>query len=257
MITSARFRAASKAACIHLGISALIGLATAAVVFGLWFPYPYRDLAGGQHLFLVMVGVDVVCGPLLTAVLFSPHKSRRELTLDLSLISAVQLAALVYGVHVTSQARPIALAFETDRLVAVSAAQIEPADLAQAPPGLQSLSWNGPVLVGTRQPKDGDETLKSIGMSLQGVEPSARPSWWQTYEKSRPVVKQRMKKLADLRASGSGEAQTAIDTAAAKTGLKLDALYYLPLTSQKMLDGWIAMLDPDGRIVGYAPVDGF
>src|SRR5689334_16943960 len=76
MISSTRIRAASRAALVHLGLSALVGLATAAIVFGLWFPFPYRNLAGGQHLFLVLVGVDVVCGPLLTAILFNPLKSR-------------------------------------------------------------------------------------------------------------------------------------------------------------------------------------
>ena len=256
MISSTRIRAASNAALIHLGLSALVGLATAAIVFGLWFPYPYRNLAGGQHLFLVLVSVDVVCGPLLTAVLFNPRKSRRELTLDLSLIAIVQIAALVYGVHVISQARPVVLAFESDRLVAVSAAQIDPAELGQAPPDLRKLSWSGPVLVGTRDAREG-ETMQSVMLSVQGVEPSARPGWWQAYEKNHPQVKQRMRKLAELRAARAGEAQAEIDAAAAKTGLRLADLFYLPLTSQKNLDGWVALLDGDGRIAGYAPVDGF
>src|SRR5215218_185326 len=107
MISSTRVRAAASAALVHLGLRALVGLATAAVVFGMWFPYPYRDLAGGQQLLLLLVSVDVVCGPLLTAVLFNPRKSRRELTLDLSLVAIVQIAALVYGVQVISQARPV------------------------------------------------------------------------------------------------------------------------------------------------------
>jgi hypothetical protein len=47
-------------------------------------PLSLRDVAGGQYLFMVLVSVDVVCGPLLTMVLFSPLKSRRELILDLS-----------------------------------------------------------------------------------------------------------------------------------------------------------------------------
>ncbi|GAB3664775.1 fimb protein [Ramlibacter alkalitolerans] len=239
-----------------MSLSALVGLTAAAVVFGLWFPYPYRALAGGQHLFLVLVSVDVVCGPLLTAVLFSPFKSRREMALDLSLIALVQLGALVYGVHAISEARPVVAAFESDRLVAVSAAQIDPADLGQAPPDLRKLSWSGPVLIGTRAPKDG-ETFASVMMSVQGVEPSARPGWWQSYDQSRDQVKQRMKKLADLRAARDDGAQREIDAAAAKSGLPLPDLYYLPLTSQKMLDGWIVLLDSDGRIVGYAPVDGF
>jgi hypothetical protein len=256
MISSTRTRAAANAALIHLGLSALVGLTAAAVVFGLWFPYPYRNLAGGQYLFLILVSVDVVCGPLLTAVLFNPLKSRRELALDLSLVAIVQIAALVYGIHVISQARPVVLAFEADRLVAVSAGQIAPADLEQAPPELRKLSWSGPVLVGTRDPKVG-ETMQSVMLSLDGVEPSARPGWWQDYENNRPQIKQRMRKLTELRAARGAEAQAAIDAAAATTGLQLADLFFLPMTSPKMLDGWIALLDRDARIVGYAPVDGF
>jgi hypothetical protein len=256
MISSTRIRAASNAALVHLGLSALVGLMTAALVFGLWFPYPYRDLAGGQHLFLLLVSVDVVCGPLLTAVLFNPRKSRRELTVDLSLVAIVQMAALVYGVHAIGQARPVVLAFETDRLVAVSAAQIDPATLDKAPPELRQLSWRGPVLVGTRNAKAA-ETMESVLLSTHGVEPSARPGWWQAYEKNRPQLQQRMKKLVALRAARPPQAQAAIDAAAAKAGLPLADLFYLPLTSQKMLDGWIALLDRDARVVGYAPVDGF
>lgn len=256
MISSPRIRAATRAALVHLGLSAFVGLATAAIVFGLWFPHPYRELAGGQYLFLLLVSVDVVCGPLLTAVLFNPRKSRRELTLDLSLVAIVQLAALVYGVHVISQARPVVLAFETDRLVAVSAAQVDPADLDKAPPHLQELSWTGPVLVGTRDAKEG-ETLESVMLSVHGVEPSARPGWWQSYEENRPQIQKRMKKLAELRAARPPEMQAAIDKAAAEAGLPLAELFFLPMTSQKNLDGWIALLDRETRIVGYAPVDGF
>jgi len=257
MIGHSRIRSAVKAAGIHLGLSALVAVGVAAVVFGVWFPYPFRALSGGQHLFWIVIGVDVVCGPLLTCVLFNPAKSRRELTLDLSLIALVQLAALLYGLHSASLARPVIMAFETDRLVAVSAAEINTGDLPQALPDFRALSWTGPVLVGTRGPKDGDETLKSIDMSIQGVGPSARPGWWQSYETSRPVVQQRMKKLDVRRAKLPQDKQVTVDEAAKKTGLSVDQLYYLPLVSQKQLDTWIALLDAEGTIKGYAPIDGF
>lgn len=257
MIDPARARAAAKAALIHLGLSLVVAILTAAVIFGLWFAYPYRDLAGGQHLFWIVVGVDVVCGPLLTSVLFNPAKSRRELTLDLSLVALLQLAALVYGMHAVSLARPVVVAFEADRLVAVTAAEVNAADLPQAPHELQTLSWAGPVLVGTRIPKDGSEALKSIDLSTQGIEPSARPGWWQSYEKSRSLVQQRMKKLAALRAKLPASKQAVVDEAAKKAGLPIDQLHYLPLVSQKQLDTWIALLDAEGTIKGYAPIDGF
>src|SRR6185295_6900424 len=217
MITLTRMRAASRAALIHLGLSALVGL---------------------------------------TMALFNPLKSRRELTLDLSLIAMVQLAALAYGVHAISEARPVVVAFEVDRLVAVAAVQVDTAQLGEAPPELRKLSWSGPVLVGAREARDG-ETLDSVMLSLKGVEPSARPGWWQAYDKSRPQIQQRMKKLSELRAARPGEGQAAIDAAAAKAGLPVAELFYLPLTGQKNLDGWIALLDREGSIVGFAPLDGF
>lgn len=257
MIVHSRIRFAFKAAGFHLGLTAIVAAGVAAVVLGVWFPFPFRALSGGQHLFWIVVGVDVVCGPLLTSVLFNPAKSRRELTLDLSLVALLQLAALLYGLHSVSLARPVVVAFETDRLVAVSAAQISPGDLPQASPEFRSLSWTGPVLVSTRAPTDGAETLKSIDLSMQGVEPSARPGWWQSYEKSRQLVQQRMKNLASLRARLPADKQAIIDEAVKKTSLPVGQLYYLPLVSQKQLDTWIALLDGQGTIKGYAPVDGF
>ena len=252
-----RVRVATKVSILHLCASALIALIVATLVFGAWFPYPYRHLADGQHLFWIMVGVDVVCGPLLTLVLFNPAKSRRELRLDLSLVALIQLAALAYGLYSISLARPVIQAFETDRFAVVSAAEIDPGQLPQAPPAWRTLPWNGPRLVGVRAPRDGNETLYSIELSLQGVEPSVRPGWWQPYEQSIPAVQRRMKKLADLRSARPAAGQALIDQAVRQTGQPLEALFYLPLTSRKKLDDWIVLLDAQANIAGYAPVSGF
>ena len=112
MRTSPRYRAAFIAAGIHFICSAVVAGLAAGLVFGMWYPYPYRELAGGRELFLLVVAVDVVCGPLLTAVLFNPAKSREELWRDLSLVAVIQLIALGYGLHTVWQARPLFLAHE-------------------------------------------------------------------------------------------------------------------------------------------------
>ena len=252
-----RFIAASKAFGIHLSLSVIVALLAAYMVLKLWFPFPYGVLAGGQNLFWIMVGIDVACGPLLTAVLFNPAKPRRELTMDLFLVALIQIAALVYGIYSIAQARPVVLAFETDRMVAVSAAQIEQQSLHQAPAPFRSLSWTGPVLLGTYVPHNGAELIKGIEMSMQGISPGVRPSWWQDYEESRSIAKQRMKKLSHLHSTLSAELQATIGEAAKKTGLPLSQLFYLPLVSQKVLDGWTVLLDSNADIVGYAAVDGF
>jgi len=240
----------------HLGVSAAIALAAGAVVLGLWYPYPYRNLSGGLHLFTTLVAVDVICGPLLMLVLFNPAKSWRERAVDFSLIGLIQLGALVYGLYVAAQARPVITAFEVDRLVAVSAEEIDPARLPEAPPQLRHESWSGPRLAGTRSTQPG-ESLKSIEESLGGVEPSARPGWWQSYEQSLPDVRRRMRPLTGLRARLQARQQVELDDAVRQTGLPIADLYYLPLVSHKQLDSWIALLDMQGRVVGYAPGDGF
>lgn len=250
MIDRTRMHAAIKAMFLHLGISLLIGALAGAVVFNLWFPYPYRHLAGGLHLFWILISVNVACGPLLTALVFNPRKTRRELILDLSLIGLLQMAALAYGLYSISLARPVALVFEADRMVSVSAASILPAEE-------KNLSWTGPVLLGTREPRDGKETLESVGLSLQGIEPSARPGWWQDYALSIPVVQKKMKPLQSLHTSLSADQQRTLDSAVQETRLPMGQLHYLPLVAGKNLDGWIALLDGSAQIVGFAPVGGF
>jgi len=196
------------------------------------------------------MATNLVCGPLLTAFVFNPRKSRKEIYLDLSLIGIIQCAALAYGLYSISLARPVALVFEADRMVAVSAASIFPAEK-------QGFSWTGPVLRGTREPRNGQETLESVGLSLQGIEPSARPSWWQDYALSIPEVKRKMKTLKSLRADLSSDQQHTLDEVVRKVKRPIEELHYLPLVAGKNLDGWIAILDDTGQIVGFAPLGGF
>ena len=257
LMSTSRIYAALRAFAAHLLVSCVLAALAAWLVLQVWFPFPYRELAGGLHLFWVMVGVDVVCGPLLTAVLFNPRKSRRELTLDLSLVALVQLCALGYGLYSIALARPVIQAFEGDRFVVLSAIEIDRASLEKAPPNMQNLSWNGPVLVGTRSPKDASEQLQIVMESLQGFPAGAHPGGWQPYEKSTADVQQHMKPLANLRKIRPAEAQQAIDQAVQASGQPLDALFYVPLVSKKKLDSWIVLLDANAKIVGYAPVGGF
>ena len=252
-----RLCTAKKAFFTHLFLSAAIMLLAAWLVLGVWFVYPWRHLAGGLHLLWVIALADVICGPLLTLVLFNPIKSKRELALDFSLVALLQLSALGYGLYSISLARPVILAFERDRFVAVSAAQVDTDSLSKALPEYQTLSWAGPRLVGLRRPRDAEEFLQSVELSLQGLEPSARPGWWQDYEKSIPAVQKRMQKLSDFYTKQKTTEQAVIHQAVQKTGIPLDQLFYLPLTSKKILDGWIVLLDEKAQIVGYAAVSGF
>src|SRR5262245_31520502 len=63
-----------RAAGIHLGLSALVASLAAALVLGVWYPMPHREVSGGRDLFVLVVSVDLVLGPLITFAIFDRHK---------------------------------------------------------------------------------------------------------------------------------------------------------------------------------------
>jgi hypothetical protein len=257
-ITS-RLKAAAYAACIHFSFSLFVAVICAAVVLGLWYPYPYRELSGGLELFLLIVSVDIVCGPLLTAVIFNPAKPRKELVRDLSFVGLIQLAALLYGLNSVMIARPVYLVFEVDRFNAIGAVDVDPAALSAAKSPWNKLPLWGVIAISVREPKNSDEMVKSIDQSIQGKEPSERPDWWQPLEAARPLIIKRAKLLVDLRKRYADKADILqkIDKAVKDSGKSEAGLRWLPLTSRHTKD-WTVLVDAQtGVPLAYAAVDGF
>ena len=250
-----RWSFSSRYALRHLFVSVAVGITSTAYVFGLLYPPPYQAMLDVANIFLILLFVDVVCGPLLTLVLASPEKSHRAHAVDFTLIGTVQMLALLYGLHSMWVARPVILAFETDRLVVATANEIQTANLPQALPDMQRLPWWGITPVNTRQPKDGAESLQAIDLGLSGDSPAMLPDWWLPWETAQADMAARAKPVTELQQRRSKDAAV-LDAAIAATGHPAAALRYLPLTSSKTRE-WVALLDAQMRIVGYAPVDGF
>lgn len=241
---------------LHLAVSIFFATLVAAFGFTQWFTYPYSELIGGRELFILIVSVDVVCGPLLTLILISPAKSRREMVFDLSVVALIQLSALSYGLYTLSLARPVALVFEVDRFRAVTASEIAFTDLALAPPKFKSLSWTGPNILGIHPPKDAEDRLRSIDLSLQGIEPSMRPQWWQDYELSVPQVLAKAKAMDLLRRKHPAHSAQ-IDEVLSSAGLTDAGSLWLPLVGRKSSE-WVVLLDAKtAQPKAYLPLDGF
>lgn len=239
---SPRLKQASRFAFKHLAVSVLIAALCAALVFGVWYPYPYSQLAGGRELFTIVVTVDVIIGPLLSLVVFNPAKARRELWRDLGTIFAIQAAALGYGLHSVANARPVYLAYESDRFRVVAVPDINAGVLSDAPPSLRSLSWTGPKLLGVRLlTNDDPEYLKSLQLALEGYHPAFRPQRWVEYDTQRLQVIAAAKPLSELKRKQSSQAAL-IEREVAKLGLDESALGYLPLASQHHTD-WSVLVE--------------
>ena len=257
MIALSRFRFAARYALRHLLLSLGVAMASAAVVFGLWYPAPYRQMLDVGHIYLLVLAVDVVCGPLLTLVAFNPAKSRGELWRDLGVIGLLQVASLAYGLHSVALARPVHLAFEGDRFRVVTVADLDLATLPEAPPALQSLSWTGPRLLGVRLARNDDpEFLRSIQQSMQGLHPAFRPGRWVDYAQQLDDVRIALRPLSALRQRHPDQAAR-LDAAIRATGLPEDRLGYLPLIAGRH-DDWVVIVDrPEAQPRAWLPLDGW
>jgi len=240
---------------VHLLLSAVVAGLCAALVLGVWYPTPYREIAGGRDLFLLIVSVDLVLGPLITFAIFDRRKPWRELRRDLAIVGLLQLAGLGFGMHTVWQARPVYLVFEVDRFKVVRAIDIDDADLPQAIPSLQTLPRFGPGIIMARPPALQGEVLASIESAMAGRDINTQPKTWHPYEEAKASVLKRLKPLKALRDAEPARAAE-VDAAVRDTGLPLEKLGYLPLIARR--DHWIVLVDNESaRVVGYLPFGGF
>jgi hypothetical protein len=117
---------------LHLaGSATVMALVLGGLYLG-WYRWPGWYLTGSLAVAPILAGVDVTLGPLITLLIASPRKPRRALARDVSIIVAVQLAALVYGAATLWQGRPLYYAFSVDRLQLVQASDLSAQEIAQA-----------------------------------------------------------------------------------------------------------------------------
>lgn len=244
-----------RAGLLHFGASVLVAALVAALIFGIWFPYPYREMAGGSALFWLIVSVDVVSGPLLTMVLSSPTKPRKELWTDILLVVVLQLGALVYGLYTLSLARPVAVVFEVDRFRMVTTADLLEIVDGKAQEPTTALSWTGPELKGIRPIQQGDDSLTLAELGLQGIEPSMMPSWWADYAPQVPKVMEKAQPMAQLKSKHPSKVAL-IDEVLLRIGQPQNKIRWIPLVSRRSME-WVMLLDGKGQPVGYLPLDGF
>jgi hypothetical protein len=255
MTTAPRLRAAAVAASIHLICSLVVAALAGVLVFGMWYPYPYRELSGGRELFFLIVGVDVVCGPLLTMVLFNPAKPRAELWRDLGLVALIQLGALGYGLFTVWQARPLFLVQEVDRFKVVMAPDLDAVAVAALPASLKPLLWGGPRVVAIRPPASVEEKNRILFAAIEGGRDYAeRPEFYLPYEGENALKSLKSAKpLAIFLKRWPGQ-QAAADKLAAEKKIDLAQWIYLPVTGRQ---DWVALLDNKGQIQGFLKGDGF
>jgi len=241
-----------RAASIHLGISALIASLIAVVVLLAWFPGFYAQAMGAYRLLALILGCDVVIGPVISLIICSPEKPRRLLIMDYAVIGSLQLAALIYGTSVIVDSRPVFTVFAIDRFNLVAATEVERSDLqghgGTAP---YALSWRGPVLVSLKMPQDAAGRDAALNLELSGKELTALPRYYGPYSPSDALAQ--AQPLSTL-LTRHPQLVEEIGSALGKAGVRDDVVAWLPV--QTRFGFHTALLRrADGHIVAMLAVD--
>lgn len=241
-----------KAALIHLSICCLIALALWILMRLIWYPSVYFQALGGTGLVLLLVGVDVVMGPLLTLVIYKPGK--KNLRFDLAVIALLQISALIYGAHVVYAARPVYLVFSVDRFEIITASDIDEAELAKARnPEFKELPIAGPRVIAATLPTDSEESQAILFSSLEtGQDVSHFPKFYVPFADKVADAIARAKPFDAL-----GEKKHQVLSLVRQEGIAesaLAGLAYLPVRGKR--ENATAIIDKkDGRVVSLLAVD--
>jgi hypothetical protein len=181
----------------HLAISFVIAFFVIGIVFFVWYPYPLAKAAGVTQLFLMMLTIDVIIGPLLGLIVYKQGK--KTLKMDLGVIILLQIAALCYGIYSIEQGRPVWLAYNVDNFQLIRKNEILEDGLQKALPQYQQTSWLKPQYVGVELAKDiqtrNDDTFAE---ALGGISIAQKPERYVPLDKVKKQIQQHAQNLDAL-----------------------------------------------------------
>lgn len=196
MNSSLRFRL--KAFGYHLALSLLIALISLYLVFELWYVSPLAKAVGVTHIFIMMLGIDVILGPLLTFIV--AKQGKKSLKFDLAVIIILQFAAFTYGLYNIAISRPVYIAFDTSRFEVVQANNIPIESLEQASAPYNSLGWGKPKLIAVKPTTSIEQKNNRLFVELEtGVAPSMQPNLYEPLDNQWSIMSKQAKPLNQLK----------------------------------------------------------
>jgi hypothetical protein len=228
-----RFRL--KALGLHLLASSIVLTLVLGTLYLGWYRWPGWYLTDVANVLLVLAGVDLAVGPLLTSVVAGPGKPRRELRRDIAMIVTVQLAALTYGAVSLWSGRPLYYAYSENVLQLVQAYDINASELALARQRKAPIipHWYSlPQWIWAPLPQDPDERARIVASAIGGGDDViAMPRYYQPWAQGLGTLREQLKQVDDVpyfARSQKDELKAAMRVA----GLATDQLNSMTLTGR-------------------------
>jgi hypothetical protein len=153
----------------HLLLSGLVAIIVLIMVFFVWYPKPLDEATGITQIFLLLLAVHIVTGPVMTFVIY--RRGKRGLKFDIAIIVILQIVALSYGIYTVFVGRPAFIVFNQDRFDIVRIVEIDTtsariAELANNQ--LAKRSWFYPRWIAAIAPSDPKRAETILFSALSG-----------------------------------------------------------------------------------------
>lgn len=181
----------------HLIISLIIAAISLFIIFNIWHPAPLAKAVGVTHIFIMMLAIDVVLGPLLTLIV--AKQGKKSLKFDLGVIVVLQLAAFVYGIYNIAISRPVYIAFDTIRFEVVQANNIPVESLELASVPYSTLSWGKPKFVAVQETDNDEQRSERLFAELEtGVAPTMQPNLYEPLDTQWTIINGKAQPFSEL-----------------------------------------------------------
>jgi hypothetical protein len=238
-----RFRL--RACGLHLLASATVLTLVLGTLYLGWYRWPGWYLAGVSGVVVVLIGVDLTLGPLMTLVVARSTKPRRELTRDIGIIVAVQLCALLYGTVSLWSGRPLYYAFSVNELQLVQSYDINAGERAAARrlhAALLPHWYSLPRWIWAPLPTDPKESQRIVMSTLQGGDDViSMPRYYRSWQQGLAQLRGQLTKVERVAYFSTSQRQQ-LSRRMRALGLRTDRADVLPLTGRG--GSLLAVFDP-------------
>lgn len=217
----------------HFGSSACVLLLVLGTLYLGWYRWPGWYLTGVFHVLPVMVGVDVVLGPLMTFIIAGPGKPLRTLARDVAYIAAVQLLALGYGTVTLWHGRPLYYTFSERELSVTQGIDLTSREIElgrQTNPDFAPHWYSLPRWAWAPLPQDEPTRNAIINSAVNGgFDVTAMPRYFKPWVDGLPDLRKQLQKVQDLKYF-SGAQRKILSARMQASGLATDVPNTLPMT---------------------------
>lgn len=177
-----------KASIVHLSVSALVIGVFYLLIINIWYPSPFFQVSSLRGILVILIAVDLVLGPLLTFIVFKPKKP--SLKFDLSVIAAIQIAALSYGIITVYDGRPIYVVYNVDRFTLVAANEVTTQNAKYEE--FKVSTFDKPKLVYAKPPEDREKRNQLLFDAINsGIDLEHHPEYYEPIDQfTKEITKQ-------------------------------------------------------------------